>query len=49
MATVSRVAIERDPSDQKEIERASGLSAIEITKPESALRSAEVAIPTITN
>jgi hypothetical protein len=46
---VSLLTRASDPRDQKDIERASGLSAIEIAIPEIALSSAEVAIPTITN
>jgi hypothetical protein len=38
-----------DPKDQKEIERASGLSAIAIMSPVIAVKRAEVAMPTITS
>ena len=38
-----------EPNDQNDIERASGLSAMAMSRPELAEKRAEVAIPTMTN
>ena len=38
-----------EPNDQNEIERASGLSAIDINKPVTEVKMADVAIPTMTS
>ncbi len=47
--TLSIFASASEPSDQNEIDLASGLSAIEISNPATALKSADVAIPIMTS